>query len=57
MSAPVAYTARSLITVGLLVAGMALVVTGLWFEFGWPIGLVALGVALIASVLVGGKTS
>lgn len=55
MSEPVAYTRRSIAVVGavalVLVAGLGLIVTGCWAQWGTPIGLVALGGALIAALM------
>lgn len=52
MSAPVAYTARSLVLVAAIVVGLGLIVTGVWLGCGLPWGLVALGAAVLVVVFM-----
>jgi hypothetical protein len=56
VSAPAAYTARSVAVVAVvslvLFLGLGLMVFGAWAYWGWPIGVFALGAALIAALLL-----
>lgn len=52
MSAPVAYTARSLVLVAAIVVGLGLIVTGVWLGCGLPWGLVTLGAAVLVVVFM-----
>lgn len=59
VSTPVAYTARSVALVGavvfVLVASFGLIVAGCWAQWGWPIGLVALGGSILGALVLVAK--